>query len=132
LAEITVLDCKDKDGNLEEELRLRNMELLSELRCINERELAIVIQKSRVNWLEKGNTNYRYFHSRLRWRRNRNELVGLDIDGVWVEEPQAVKEKVKNYMERRFVAIKQGEGLILKGFSLWLFLKLIVYNIVKV
>jgi len=78
-----VLDCRDEDGTLEEELGMRRMELLSKLRGINERVLKLVIQECIMNWLEKGDTNSRYFHSRLKWRRNGNELVGLDIDGVW-------------------------------------------------
>ena len=52
LAEIVELGYRDEDETLEKELRMRRMELLSELGGINERELAIVIQKSRVNLLK--------------------------------------------------------------------------------
>jgi len=32
--------------------------------------------------LEKGETNSGHFHSRLRWRRIKNELTDLDVEGV--------------------------------------------------
>jgi len=74
--------------------------LLSDLRVISERERerenAMLKQKSRVEWIEKGGMNSMFFHSRLRWWRMNNEIKGLHINGEWYEEPDRVKSEVVN------------------------------------
>jgi len=85
------------------------MELFSELSTINEKELAIIKQKVGVDGLENGDTNSKYLHSRLRWKRTRNELTSLEVDGIWIDDPQILKRHVKNYMANRFVVWHGGE-----------------------
>jgi len=63
-------------------MRMKRIELFSELKTINEKELAVIKQKVRVDWLEKGDTNSMYFHSRLRWKRITNKLIGLEVGGT--------------------------------------------------
>jgi len=62
-------------------MRSRRTQLLGDLRYLSERESAILRQKSRVDWLEKGDLNSKFFHSRLRWRRLNNDIKGLVLDG---------------------------------------------------
>jgi len=45
---------------------VRRMQLLSDFRVMSERENAILKQKFRVEWIEKGDMNSKFFHSRLR------------------------------------------------------------------
>jgi len=40
-------------------------------------------QKSRVEWLENGDINTKFFHARLRWRLLMNELKGVHVDEEW-------------------------------------------------
>jgi len=58
------------------------VEMLSQLRTLDEREVAMTKQKARVEWLNNEDTNSRFFHSSLRWRRAKNDIVGLRINGV--------------------------------------------------
>ena len=83
LKEIAALDEKGDDGNLQEEERMLRVHLLSELDTLNNREIAMVRQKARTDWMQKGDINSKFFHSRLRWRRLSNDLRGLYIRGVW-------------------------------------------------
>ena len=102
LAELEVLDQCDDDDSLQEDARVKRVDLLSQLRNMEEKEVFMLKQKARVYWLKSGDINSRFYHSRLRWRRNKNDLVGLSIDGVWCEEVSIVKCKVKRYFESRF------------------------------
>lgn len=43
-----------------------------------------------------------FFHSKLRWRRAMNDVVGFQISGVWCEHALSVKDHVKQYFESRF------------------------------
>jgi len=47
VAEIERFDRYDDEGNLQEDLRVRRIELLSKLRNLEEKELAMVRQKAK-------------------------------------------------------------------------------------
>lgn len=71
--------------------RIERMKLLSELKLLDQKEISILSQKARVNWLEHGDTNSKYYHSRIRWRRTNNKVKGIQLNGCWCEEPNRVK-----------------------------------------
>lgn len=54
-------------------------------------------QKARSNWLLEGDRNSKYFYSLINWRKRKNVVRGLVIDGVWCEDPSRVKPEVRNY-----------------------------------
>jgi len=114
--EISELDQCDDEGTLQDDKRVKRVEMLSQLRTLNEREVTMTKQKAGVEWLNNGDTNSRFFHSSLRWRRAKNDIVGLRINGVWCEEPCRVKCHIKSYFERRFEALP-GLKLNLDGVS---------------
>jgi len=43
-----------------------------------------------------------------------NDLVGLNIDGTWCDDPLIVKSQVKNYFEKRF-ALQTGLKISIDG-----------------
>jgi len=104
IAKIEVLDQCDDNGNLTEEKRIERVELLSQLRIMEEKEAAMIKQKARALWLINRDTNSKYFHSSLRWQRIKNEICWLRINGVWCEEPNRVKSHIKSFFECRFEA----------------------------
>jgi len=46
--------------------------------------------------------NTKYFHRVIKWRRTKNMIKGLVIDNEWCEEPEKVKEEIKNIFRIRF------------------------------
>jgi len=112
--EIEVLDKCDNGGNLQEDMRIRRIQLLGDLRCMSERDNAMLRQKSRVQWLEKGDLNSKFFHSKLRWRRLNNDIKGFVLDGEWCEDPHRVKNAMREHFEIRFGA-QPKLGLNLDG-----------------
>ena len=73
LAEIKELDWQDDDEILSEDMRVKRMDLLSQLRSLKEKDIAMLKQKARVEWLKSGDTNSKFYHSRLRWRTTKND-----------------------------------------------------------
>ncbi|XP_027905898.1 uncharacterized protein LOC114165485 [Vigna unguiculata] len=92
-SEIGKLDQKDDESNLDEGDRSRRMHLLSELTLLLQKESSLLNQKAKVKWLEQGDINSKYFHSKIRWQRSMNELKGVDMDGVWCEDPAKIREE---------------------------------------
>jgi len=102
LVEIEDLDRQDDEGILSEEMRVKRVDLLSQLRSLEEKDIAMLKQKARVEWLKSGDTNFKFYHSSLRWRIAKNNIVGLRINGARCEEVPTVKGQVKEYFESRF------------------------------
>jgi len=105
-------------------------DLLSQLRRLEEKEEALLKQKSRVEWIKNGDSNSKFFHSNMKWRKGRNDLVGIHINGTWCDDPHRVKSQVKQFFERRFEApsecklkidgvsfrtISEGQNALLSG-----------------
>jgi len=81
-SEIEDIDKKDDESPLDEELIVRRLALLSELKGMEDKEMEMIKQKSQIQWAKKGDTNSNFFHSTLRWRKMTNDMVGLNIDGL--------------------------------------------------
>jgi len=102
LLELGALDIMDDESNLEENDKVRRLELLSELKLLLHNESAILNEKARMKWLEQGDTNSKYFQSRIRWKRVSNKLKGVELNGTWCEDPTKVREEVRQVFEERF------------------------------
>ena len=106
LLQLDEMDRKDDESNLEDDDKVRRMKLLSELKLLLHKESGLLNQKARLKWIEQGDTNSKYFHSRIRWRRATNELKGLVLDGTWCEDPTKVREEVRQVFQKRFSALR--------------------------
>jgi len=104
LKEIEELDVKDNDIDLEENDKLRRLELISQLRVLDKKLESLHRQKARANWIKFGDSNSKFFHSVIRWRRLCNEVKGVDIDNQWCEDPVTVRREARNLFEERFTA----------------------------
>ena len=63
-------------------------------------------QRSRVAWLQYGDRNTKFFHSKASQRRHRNFIKGIKNDnGDWVEEVDEVAEVASDYFMNIFKAI---------------------------
>lgn len=108
------LDIKEEDEDLSlEEQRLKST-LLEDFWKVAKLNDSILFQKSRDRWIKEGDSNTKYFHNVINWRRRVNELRGLLIQGNWVDEPTIVKREVKSFFEDRF-RVRTDFGLSLDG-----------------
>jgi len=82
------------------------MELMSQLKEIENKIDSLLCQKARSNWLKHGDSNSKFYHSSIKWRRIRNEVKWVEVGGQWCEDPEVVRGQVKNHFEERFTATK--------------------------
>jgi len=106
LQEIEDLDSQDCNGTLVERERLRRVELVSRLKETNFKLESLLREKARVSWFKNGDSCTKNFHSSLRWRRIRNEVKGVEVMGLWSEEPSIVRAEAKKLFQNRFEATK--------------------------
>jgi len=103
LKRIRELDARDDDLDLNEQEREERKSLLADLNKNLFKQEAVAKQKARLKWLKQGDLNTKFFHSSIKWRRAKNELHGVFKNGRWSEDKDVVKDKVREFLEARFV-----------------------------
>jgi len=110
---ISELDKLNDDDTLEKAQRIERRELFDELNLVCHREEAMWKKKSIPKWIGKGDSNSKYFHSIVNWRRKKNEIKCVGIIGQWCEKPDVVKWIVMDYFKERIInltPLKLGKG----------------------
>ncbi|GJW39932.1 reverse transcriptase domain, reverse transcriptase zinc-binding domain protein [Tanacetum coccineum] len=51
-------------------------------------------QKARIRWDVKGDENLKFFHSYIKRRKNKNNIRGFMVNGLWCEYPSAIKAEM--------------------------------------
>lgn len=62
----------------------------------------LVKQKSRMRWINEGDSNTKFLHSCIQERRRRNHILFLEVDGQCVEQVGEMKKKVRRFFEDGF------------------------------
>lgn len=79
--EIHELDMIDDTFGLEEEEIVRRKESTANLfRSLNQRN-NLYAQKAKIKWLNEGDVNSNFFHQAVNFRRKKNEILGLNLNG---------------------------------------------------
>ena len=102
LEEINRIDELDDAVGVGEAEISKRKELMAEFWKLSNHNESILWQRSRCKWVMEGDRNTKYFHACINKRRVRNQLSGVKIGDVWVEDPIRVKEGVAGFFESRY------------------------------
>ncbi|GKV27589.1 hypothetical protein SLEP1_g36748 [Rubroshorea leprosula] len=102
---IEQVDRQNEIADLEEAEIVKRQEGFSEMWDVLRKKELIWKQKSRSKWVHEGDANTRFFHRVAKGRRAQNNIAGLMCDGVWIDEPDLVKNEIVRY----FTSLFQGE-----------------------
>ena len=99
MGEVLDLDVKEGLGGLDPEEHQLWDELKSEVDRLAHLEESSWRQKSRVLWLKEGDNNTKFFHKMANSNRRRNHISGLEVDGVFYEDEDEMREQVVHFYE---------------------------------
>ena len=85
---------------------LKRCELVSRLQEVDKKLDSLICKKARASWFRNGDSCTKFYHSTLKWRRLRNEVKGVEIGGLWCEEPSTIRLEAKKLFENRFKSMK--------------------------
>lgn len=114
MKKINALDIKEGDGNLSSQEQKQRDYFLVEYWKVAKFNDSLLFQKSRDRWVKDGDSNTKYFHNSVNWRRRTNAIRGLAVDGEWVEDPKVVKSKMIEFFEAQFTSNPEV-GVFLEG-----------------
>ena len=74
-------------------------------------------QRSRIQWVAKGDKNTKYFHGVATQRKRRNFIKGVrDLDGVWQTEEGVISDIFVDFYTKLFSSSNvQGLNQVLEG-----------------
>ncbi|GKU88292.1 hypothetical protein SLEP1_g2574 [Rubroshorea leprosula] len=101
-AKIKGVDSKNEDNEITEEDILLRREGFSELWEAWQRREVAWKQKTMLDWVKQGDANSKLFHRIASGNRNRKLIRGLYKNGSWMEEPNTVKQEVRDYFKNIF------------------------------
>ncbi|KAF7815390.1 reverse transcriptase [Senna tora] len=92
-----------REGAFDEEKSARAKAVLKQLEAAWDREEKYWWQRSRVKWLEAGDSNSCFFHASTIQRRAHNKILRLkDEAGSWREDHDGIADCVSSYFEKIF------------------------------
>jgi len=75
------------------------------------KKVEILKQKAKIKWAMEGDENSRIFHATIRKRTRANEIGGLNINDLWIEEPTLVKKEAMEFFKKKFMSYSSGPKL---------------------
>jgi len=99
---INELDDRDDERGLDDSEREERRSFLADFNKVLFKQEAIMHQKARQKWLKTVDLNAKFFHSPVNWRRARNALHGVFVNGSWCKDKDMVKDEVREFFEDRF------------------------------
>nr|GEX52281.1 putative ribonuclease H protein At1g65750 family [Tanacetum cinerariifolium] len=81
------------------------MKLVNEIHKLEREQKDDLIQKSQLKWCVEGDENSKFFHGTLNRKRKQLSVRGIKLNGLWVEDPMAVKQTFFNHFSQKFAKV---------------------------
>jgi hypothetical protein len=97
MVDLLQLDEKEYQGLLSSKDRLQRDDLKAEWDKLAHLDEVSWRQKSRVLWLKEGDNNMKFFHKMANSHRRRNQILGIEVDGISYDEESDIREQMVQF-----------------------------------
>jgi hypothetical protein len=102
ISSIRELDLRGEQGLLVTSEVEERKKHFGELWRILKSKDVLAAQRSRVRWLQEGDTNSKFFHGCLKARQRRNTISCLQVGDRWVDTSVEIEEEVTRFFQNHF------------------------------
>ncbi|GJX74403.1 transposon TX1 uncharacterized [Tanacetum coccineum] len=95
-------DAKAEASLLSSHDCLKQEEDLMDMYRLEQKERDSLKQKSRVKWSIEGDENTKFFHALVNKNMRKKNLNGLNLNGIWVEDPNSIFMAALIHFSSRF------------------------------
>ncbi|GKF13432.1 hypothetical protein Tco_0054894, partial [Tanacetum coccineum] len=95
-------DAKAEAGTLNQFEVEKQEKWLMDLSHLDHFHREDVKQKCHLRWVVEGDDNSRYFHSILKYNYAKSSINGINVNGVWVVNPDDIKSATLEHFASRF------------------------------
>ncbi|XP_019423064.1 PREDICTED: uncharacterized protein LOC109332536 [Lupinus angustifolius] len=99
---INSLDAKGSTCSLSEGDVISRRSTTAELWRLSCQKDNLLLQKSRQRWIREGDSNSKFFHLCINKNQSFKKIIGLTIDGEWIEDPVRIKSHIRSFFEAKF------------------------------
>ncbi|GJS16144.1 putative RNA-directed DNA polymerase, eukaryota, reverse transcriptase zinc-binding domain protein [Tanacetum coccineum] len=102
--DLRTLDDKIEAGLASNVDRDNRIKILQEMHNLVNLDDMDMFQKACVKWDVEGDENTKFFHGLINQRRRTQAINGIMHDGVWITNPNQIKEVFLNFFKEKFQA----------------------------
>nr|GEW09768.1 RNA-directed DNA polymerase, eukaryota [Tanacetum cinerariifolium] len=113
LADLDGVIDKEEGSNVDGHRRREVVRLIQEVEKVDAMEVA---QKAKIKWSIEVDENSKYFHGVLNKNRGRVTILGVLVDGLWMESPHLVKHEFFEHFKNRFEKHNKSRILLERNF----------------
>ncbi|GKB52775.1 hypothetical protein Tco_0903528 [Tanacetum coccineum] len=99
---LTEIDLLIDEKKVDKVLLNKRSEVMNSLHDLGKLESMEIAQKSKIKWSIEGDENSKYFHGILNKKRNQTAIRGILAEGVWIDDPNSVKNEFLSHFKERF------------------------------
>lgn len=103
---ISYLDSKGETSALIEDEMKELHDLSANLHSMARINNSINWQKARMQWLQEGDANSKFFHGVMSYRRRRNAINMVNVDGVSVDGVQQIRAAIFAHFSSHFKSLR--------------------------
>ncbi|GKB51750.1 RNA-directed DNA polymerase, eukaryota [Tanacetum coccineum] len=100
--ELQAVDGDIDNGSGSDEVVSKRTEIINSMLRLNKIKALEAAQKAKIKWSVEGDENSSFFHGMLNKNRSQLSIRGVMADGVWIENPDLVKDEFVQHFSSRF------------------------------
>nr|GEZ27489.1 RNA-directed DNA polymerase, eukaryota [Tanacetum cinerariifolium] len=102
MRELQAVDGDIDNGNGSNEVVSKRTEIINSMLRLNKIKTSEAAQKTKIKWSVEGDENSSFFHGMLNKNCSQLSIRGVMADGVWIENPDLVKDEFVQHFSSRF------------------------------
>ncbi|GKB51088.1 RNA-directed DNA polymerase, eukaryota [Tanacetum coccineum] len=114
--ELADLEMVIDKGNASDDIIYKRLEIVKSIQELDKQQSMEMAQKAKIKWAIEGDENSKYYHGIINKKRNHLFIRGVLEAGIWIENPNLVKNEFLTHFKNRFKRPKKVRPVLIMDF----------------